>query len=89
MIEWYLSTLIDYALAAAGIALAMFLTYQLLPRLGVKRETATGFALIMPWLLGFLIWTPTRSWLRSTTALPTTTSSRRQTGSGWTTMPAS
>src|ERR1041385_1372385 len=57
MFEWYLSTLIDYALAAVGIALVMFLTYQLLPRLGVKRETATGFTLIMPWLLGFLIWT--------------------------------
>ncbi|HET9222273.1 MAG TPA: sugar ABC transporter permease [Roseiflexaceae bacterium] len=57
MLQWYLSTLIDYVLAGAGIALVMFLTYKLLPRLGVKREAATGFALIMPWLLGFLIWT--------------------------------
>ncbi|NTU82488.1 MAG: sugar ABC transporter permease, partial [Chloroflexales bacterium] len=54
---WYLTTLGDYALAAAGIALAMFLTYRLLPRLGVSREAATGYALIMPWLLGFAIWT--------------------------------
>jgi multiple sugar transport system permease protein len=57
MLNWYLLTLGDYALAAAGIALVMFLTYKLLPRLGVSRETATGYALVMPWLLGFLIWT--------------------------------
>jgi multiple sugar transport system permease protein len=57
MLEWYLLTLTDYAIAASGIGLAMFLTYQFLPRLGVKREAATGYALIMPWLLGFLIWT--------------------------------
>jgi multiple sugar transport system permease protein len=57
MLEWYLLTLTDYAAAAAGIGLVMFLTYQLLPRLGVKREAATGYALIMPWLLGLLIWT--------------------------------
>jgi multiple sugar transport system permease protein len=56
MLEWYVLTLTDYAIAAAGIALVMVLTYQLLPRLGVKREAATGYALIMPWLLGFLIW---------------------------------
>jgi multiple sugar transport system permease protein len=56
MLEWYVLTLTDYAIAAAGIALVMFLTYQLLPRLGVKREAATGYALVMPWLLGFLIW---------------------------------
>jgi len=57
MLQWYLSTLIDYMLAAAGISLVMFLTYQLLPGLCVKREATTGVALIMPWLLGFLIWT--------------------------------
>lgn len=57
MLEWYLLTLSDYTIAAAGIGLVMFLTYQALPRLGVRREAATGYALIMPWLLGFLIWT--------------------------------
>ncbi len=57
MLEWYLLTLTDYVIAAAGIGLMMFLTYQLLPRLGVRREAATGYALVMPWLLGFLIWT--------------------------------
>jgi multiple sugar transport system permease protein len=57
MLSAYLLTLIDYAVAAAGIGVVMFLTYTLLPRLGIRREAATGYALIVPWLLGFLIWT--------------------------------
>jgi multiple sugar transport system permease protein len=57
MLGAYLLTLADYAIAAVGIAAVMFLTYTLLPRLGVRREAATGYALIAPWLLGFLIWT--------------------------------
>ncbi len=28
----------------------------LLRRLGVKREVAAGYSLILPWLLGFIIW---------------------------------
>ena len=57
MTQLYLRTLADYALAAAGITAVMFAVYFLLPRLGAKRETAAGLALIMPWLLGFLLWT--------------------------------
>jgi multiple sugar transport system permease protein len=57
MLGSYLLTLADYAIAAVGIGVVMFLTYTLLPRLGVRREAATGYALIVPWLLGFLIWT--------------------------------
>jgi multiple sugar transport system permease protein len=57
MARWYLSALVDYVLAGAGIVLVMFAVYQLLSRLGTKRDTAAGFALIMPWLLGFLLWT--------------------------------
>lgn len=57
MVQAYLRTLIDYLVAAAGIAAIMFATYTVLPRLGAKRETAAGYALIMPWLLGFVIWT--------------------------------
>ncbi len=53
----YLLTLGDMALAIVGIALASAAAYKLLPLLGMKREAATGYALIMPWLLGFLIWT--------------------------------
>lgn len=57
MAQWYLRTLIDYVLAAAGIGATMLAVYSGLPRLGVKREAATGYALIMPWLLGLLFWT--------------------------------
>ena len=57
MLSSYLLTLGDMAIAVIGIALVSFAIYKLLPRLGMSREAATGFALIMPWLLGFLIWT--------------------------------
>lgn len=53
----YLQTLGDYALVAIGIALSIFVTYRVLIALRMKREAATGLALIMPWLLGFIIWT--------------------------------
>jgi multiple sugar transport system permease protein len=57
MVQQYLLTLTDYLIAGALIALVMFGAYALLPRLGVRREAAAGYALIMPWLLGFLFWT--------------------------------
>jgi multiple sugar transport system permease protein len=34
----------------------MLLTYWVLTRLRVRREAAVGVSLILPWLLGFLIW---------------------------------
>lgn len=57
MLSWYTLTLGDFALAAAGIAAASVLVYAALVRLGMKREAATGLALVTPWVLGFLIWT--------------------------------
>lgn len=56
MLEWYLSTLTHYGLVAVGLAALMWLTYKGLSRVGVRRETATGLALILPWFAGFLIW---------------------------------
>lgn len=53
----YLPTLIRYLIVAAGIGGIMVALYTVLLRLGVNREAATGYALITPWLLGFLIWT--------------------------------
>lgn len=53
----YLRTLIDYAAIAVALAATMLFSFRLLLRLRVRREAATGFVLIMPWLLGFLIWT--------------------------------
>ena len=57
MLNAYALTLGDYVVAGVGIVILGFLVYTILPRLGVKREAATGLALITPWFAGFLIWT--------------------------------
>jgi multiple sugar transport system permease protein len=51
----YSSTLLHWLLVGAAVIGAILLTYFVLRRFGVKQEPATGFALIMPWVLGFLI----------------------------------
>ncbi len=51
----YSSTLSHWLLVGGAVMLAVLITYFVLKGLGVKGETATGFALIMPWVLGFLI----------------------------------
>lgn len=56
MYSWYTLTLVDYVVVGAAIFASMFALFWLLNKLGVQRETATGYALILPWLLGFLIW---------------------------------
>lgn len=57
MLDTYLQTLADYAVAGVAILAVMYLVFQVLTRLRMKREAATGITLILPWLLGFLIWT--------------------------------
>ncbi len=56
MYSWYTLTLVDYVVVGAAIFASMFALFWLLNKLGVNRETATGYALILPWVLGFLIW---------------------------------
>jgi len=56
MLEWYGATLLRYVAVAVGIGVLMWLTHRGLRRLGMRRESAIGLTLIMPWLLGFLIW---------------------------------
>jgi multiple sugar transport system permease protein len=56
MFQWYAETFGRYVLVAAAIIVVMLLTYRGLRAVGVRREPATGFALIIPWFLGFLIW---------------------------------
>lgn len=56
MIRWYSATLVDYIVVGAAILLSMFGLHWLLRKLGVNREASAGYALILPWLLGFLIW---------------------------------
>ncbi len=53
----YLPTLLRYVGVAIGLVVLSVGLYTLLRRLGVREETATGYALITPWLAGFLIWT--------------------------------
>lgn len=54
--ESYFPTLIRWFLVGGSILGLMVLLNRALQALGVKREVATGYALILPWLLGFVIW---------------------------------
>jgi len=56
-IQDYLPTLARFLVVAGGIGLTMMATYTVLRAVGLQGEAATGYALIMPWVLGFLIWT--------------------------------
>jgi multiple sugar transport system permease protein len=55
-LQWYLSTLSHYVGVAAAIAAGMWVTNRVLVRVGLRRDAAMGLALVLPWLLGFLIW---------------------------------
>lgn len=57
MLSWYTLTLVDYVVVGAAIFASMFLLYWVLTRLGVRREAATGYSLILPWLIGLIVWT--------------------------------
>ncbi|HEY65693.1 MAG TPA: sugar ABC transporter permease [Caldilineae bacterium] len=57
VLQDYLPTLLRYITVATGIGFTMMVIYTGLRALGVRGEAATGYALIMPWVLGFLIWT--------------------------------
>jgi len=54
--ESYFPTLIRWLLVGGGITGVVALLNKGLQALGVKPETARGFALISPWLVGFLVW---------------------------------
>ena len=51
----YPFTLGHWLAVGVGVVLFMLLTYRVLRWLGMRPEPATGLALIMPWVLGFLI----------------------------------
>ena len=53
----YYPTFLRYIGTAIVLALLIYLTYKGLRKLGVKREAATGFALITPWLTGRILLT--------------------------------
>lgn len=54
--ESYFPTLVRWLLVGGGITGVVALLNKGLQALGVKPETARGFALISPWLVGFLVW---------------------------------
>jgi multiple sugar transport system permease protein len=54
-LQTYLPTLVRYVLVAAGLGLLMYAFYRLQLVLGVKREAATGRTLVLPWVIGFLV----------------------------------
>ncbi|HML22374.1 MAG TPA: sugar ABC transporter permease [Aggregatilinea sp.] len=53
----YYPTLLRYVGVAVGLAILMYGVYRLLRALGAKQESATGFSLILPWIVGFVIFT--------------------------------
>ena len=54
--DTYRPTLYHWLLTGVGMIVLMLLCQRVLRALGAKRETATGYALILPWLLGLLVW---------------------------------
>lgn len=53
--ESYFPTLIRWLLVGGVMLGSILLLYRILRYFGVNREAATGYALILPWMLGFLI----------------------------------
>ncbi|MDI9636027.1 sugar ABC transporter permease [Geitlerinema splendidum] len=51
----YLPTLIRYVLVALALAGVMFAAYRIQLRLGARAEAAAGRTLVLPWVIGFLI----------------------------------
>jgi multiple sugar transport system permease protein len=55
IVDTYLPTLLRYGLVIVALGGIMFAVYRVQIMLGVKREAATGRALVTPWVVGFLI----------------------------------
>lgn len=51
----YLPTLGRYALVVIGLLVLMYVVFKVQLLFGIKREAATGRALVMPWVIGFLV----------------------------------
>lgn len=51
----YSSTFLHWVLVGLAIGLVMLGTYWLCRMIGLRSQPATGYAMVMPWLLGFVI----------------------------------
>lgn len=56
LLSWYTSTFEHWVATGVGMVVLMLVVGRLLRACGVGREAAAGYALILPWLLGFVIW---------------------------------
>jgi multiple sugar transport system permease protein len=52
----YLLTVSHWLLTGAAVLVLMLVVYGLLKALKARQVTAVGYALVLPWLLGFFIW---------------------------------
>ncbi len=57
LVNMWVPTFIRYLLLAVAIAVVMLALYYGMRAAGVRNEAATGLTLIMPWLIGFLVFT--------------------------------
>jgi multiple sugar transport system permease protein len=55
VLSTYIPTLIRYVLVAVALAVIMYLVYRVQLRIGIRHEAAAGRALVMPWVIGFLV----------------------------------
>jgi multiple sugar transport system permease protein len=55
VLNQFLPTLVRYVLVALGVLGLIYGVYKLQRKLGVRQEAATGRALVMPWVLGFVV----------------------------------
>ena len=55
ILNTYLPTLVRYIGVAIGLGVLMYVVYKVQLFFGVKREAATGRALVTPWVFGFVV----------------------------------
>lgn len=55
VLNTYLPTVIRYVMVAVALGAIMYAVYRVQLWMGIRQEAATGRALIMPWLIGFLV----------------------------------
>jgi multiple sugar transport system permease protein len=54
-LDTYIPTLIRFGIVMVALGVIMYTAYRVQRWFGIREESATGRALIMPWLIGFLV----------------------------------
>jgi multiple sugar transport system permease protein len=55
VLDTYIPTLVRYVLVAVGLVAIMVIAYRVQLRLGARHEAAAGRTLVLPWVIGFLV----------------------------------